>query len=343
MMTEWTPEASEYLEGYLKQVAALARNQGDDAEEIVSGLRDHVAHEVGPGTGEPVNIDALLAALANIGTPEQVASSEMPLRSSSRPATPATTAGSATPPPLPPPAASYPRTPQRAIRKNRSWTKYALVSFLILVGVIVLVAVNTIPATIILPALERSREAATRASCANNQKQIGLSLLMFANEHDGAYPPLSDQPGRLMFSLDIYPEFLSDPSFLFVCPSDENSPMIESNEDFIDDHAYYYVSHAITSEEEGLAYVEAYRAAALAGDGFDHDFVLEDGAALPRVSTELEGRSASEIPVLIEKPHHHEPTGGNVLYLDGHVEFLELGSRFPMTEAFLGALGSIDE
>ena len=50
---------------------------------------------------------------------------------------------------------------------------------------------------------------------------------------------------------------------------------------------------------------------------------------------------ASTIPILWDKPStnaknfsHHRggKPGGNVLYLDGHVEFINFGEKFPMTE-----------
>lgn len=49
----------------------------------------------------------------------------------------------------------------------------------------------------------------------------------------------------------------------------------------------------------------------------------------------------SEIPVMVERPELHG-NGGHVLYLDGHVEFLPYPGPFPMTEAFIEGLRSLD-
>ena len=61
------------------------------------------------------------------------------------------------------------------------------------------------------------------------------------------------------------------------------------------------------------------------------------------VYLEALGLDASTIPVMIEIPNTHIPSGGNVLFLDGHVEFMKMGGEFPMTPAFTAALASIDD
>jgi prepilin-type processing-associated H-X9-DG protein len=136
-----------------------------------------------------------------------------------------------------------------------------------------------------------------------------------------------------------------------ICPSNTDGPKAGMTLEAIGDDSYFYLGYAITNEQEARAFIEAYRQQRAAGGSFDEDLIVEAGTGTAgtdrfirlrdNISNELPV-SPSEIPIMFDREmDQHIPGGINVLFLDGHVEFLKEGIRFPSQRWFLDALAEL--
>ena len=168
-----------------------------------------------------------------------------------------------------------------------------------LIELLVVIAIIGILAGILLPVLSRARESARKTQCMSNVKQIGMGLIMYANENSETFPS-STASNPAMASLNLlYDTYISD-NKVFNCTSDTtvtaatNAGMSVSTSGG---------TEAFTSTQCSYGYDRAHTQA----DDADVALAADRPPATPSATASTA---------------NHNSRGQNVVYVDGHVEFV---------------------
>ena len=87
-----------------------------------------------------------------------------------------------------------------------------------LIELLVVIAIIAILAAILFPVFARAREKARTASCQSNLKQLGLAMLMYAQDYDGLFPHNLWPNISTYWWQSTYPYIKNEQ--IYVCPSD---------------------------------------------------------------------------------------------------------------------------
>jgi prepilin-type N-terminal cleavage/methylation domain-containing protein/prepilin-type processing-associated H-X9-DG protein len=77
-----------------------------------------------------------------------------------------------------------------------------------LIELLVVIAILAILASLLLPSLRSAREAARRSQCANNLRQIGQAMFLFANDHEERWPGTATKTSSVSWHILLNVEVL---------------------------------------------------------------------------------------------------------------------------------------
>ncbi len=88
-----------------------------------------------------------------------------------------------------------------------------------LIELLVVIAIIAILAAILFPVFAKAREKARQTACLNNQKQLGLAFMMYAQDYDEMFPSSWYSTGTASYDWHTMVEPYMKNRQIWICPS----------------------------------------------------------------------------------------------------------------------------
>lgn len=188
-----------------------------------------------------------------------------------------------------------------------------------LVELLVVIAVISILAALLLPALAQAKEKGRQTYCINSVHQQTYAIIMYADEHDGLLPPtaFNDAQGNEIDWPSVLDPYLNYVKKIHLCPTDSKSQV---NSYGLNEIAFVDLTDPNPPPESRLAAIHTPSATIMQGDiGTDDDFVtqLPDTLKLTAPGSPLNDDEDA-------RPSTRHSSRCDLGFMDGHGEHLRL-------------------
>lgn len=188
-----------------------------------------------------------------------------------------------------------------------------------LIELLVVIAIIGILASMLLPALGRTKVKATSVKCVSNLKQLGITMMLYTGDHEGYYPFGGAVNWPQMSFVNVWVllnRYVGTNSGFYLCPGDKGLPW---NVDWcVDNPGFGLTTNALPMGNSYYYPTQYYRDNANSGVQMRH----ETHVGYPTEKVMMTCYAGPDATALGSQTIVHGAEGLPLLFADGHAGYI---------------------